>query len=108
MHSFISVQSNDPLLSDRCASCQVAAWAVGDVGAPACARFGGSETSVIVLTASGQIQWWDTAMLKVTPLSHKNGSMLCPELYLPTPADVSAQPCLPAHGQREGHLQSQW
>ncbi|KAK9906425.1 hypothetical protein WJX75_001628 [Coccomyxa subellipsoidea] len=58
--------ANDGLLRlfNTTAKSEVAAWAVGDVGAPACARFGGSETSVIVLTASGQIQWWDTAMLK--------------------------------------------
>lgn len=34
-------------------------------GAPASARFGGSEASVIALTPSGEVQWWDTAMLKV-------------------------------------------
>ncbi|CAL8462386.1 g1919 [Coccomyxa elongata] len=70
--------ANDGLLRlfSTSAKSEVASWCVGKAGTPACARFGGSETSVIALTASGTLQWWDTAMLK-EPVRTLDASAYC-------------------------------
>ena len=44
---------------------QVAAWEVDKPGGAAHVRCGREERSVLVLTAAGAVQWWDTALLKV-------------------------------------------
>lgn len=49
-----------------CCGAQVAAWEVDKPGAAAHVRFCGADgRSVIALTSSGSVQWWDTALLKV-------------------------------------------
>jgi hypothetical protein len=44
---------------------QAAAWEVDKPGAAAHVRCGEGARSVMALTGSGMLQWWDTAMLKV-------------------------------------------